>query len=179
MTGEDIRRLFEEEARRCGLLAWHDNHPQGSPAGWPDTVIVYRAHPSLVPTLLLLEFKSSRERLRPEQVAWGEQLAEVARCSNGAVVYRVVRPADAHLLAGELGWRDLACRLGGLVGDATRPVGAGATSPEGNGATPSPAAELRARQALEERGRRAGVGDEWLRAPDTALRRVVEAAEGS
>lgn len=72
-----------ELARLAGWLTYHTHDARRSAPGFPDLVLVRP------PVIIFAELKSARGRLRPEQAAWLEALAD---CEG--VVARLWRPQD-------------------------------------------------------------------------------------
>lgn len=82
-TEAHFQQSVTELAERCGWLWWHDNDSRRNRRGFPDLVLL-RA-----PRLLLVELKTERGKLRPEQRIW---LDELGQCP-GIETY-VWRPGD-------------------------------------------------------------------------------------
>lgn len=72
-----------ELARLCGWLAFHPYDSRRNVAGWPDLALVKP------PRLLIVELKTTRGRIRPEQRIW---LTALAQCPGVEVA--VWRPRD-------------------------------------------------------------------------------------
>lgn len=70
-------------ARLTGWLAFHSHDSRRSAAGWPDLALCKP------PRLLVVELKTTRGRLRPEQRVW---LTALAACPGVEVA--LWRPAD-------------------------------------------------------------------------------------
>lgn len=79
----DFQAAVVELAQLTGWLVYHCNDARRSTPGWPDLAL---CRP---PRLLLVELKTTRGRLRPEQRVW---LAALTECTGVEVA--VWRPAD-------------------------------------------------------------------------------------
>jgi hypothetical protein len=90
LSERDLERLVVDAARLGGWLSYHTFDSRRSPAGFPDLVLVRP------PTLLIVELKTAKGRLRPEQADW---LNALARCG---IECAVIRPADADALVARL-----------------------------------------------------------------------------
>ena len=82
-------RLLREVRRAARQNGWADYHPaisMGSPAGFPDLVLVRP------PVIIIAELKSERGRLSPSQRAWLERFQQ---CSiPGRIEACIWRPGD-------------------------------------------------------------------------------------
>lgn len=83
MTEADFQRQVIELAELHGWHVWHDNDPRRNARGLPDLLLLRGA------TLLWVELKSERGRVRPEQQAFIERLKQVKYVSAD-----VLRPSD-------------------------------------------------------------------------------------
>jgi len=79
----DFQAAVLELARLTGWLAYHPHDSRRSAPGWPDVTLVKP------PRLLIVELKTTRGRLRPEQARW---LTALAQCPGAEVA--VWRPGD-------------------------------------------------------------------------------------
>jgi hypothetical protein len=87
MTEAELQALVIDAARLHGWYVFHDRDSRGNAAGFPDLVLIQP------PRVLFVELKSPRGRVRQEQAAVLELLAECDTISSG-----IVRPADADRL---------------------------------------------------------------------------------
>jgi hypothetical protein len=83
MTEAVFESRFVELFTLTGWVGYHTRDSRGSNAGFPDWCL------ARAPRLLLVELKTNRGRLTPEQRVWGTLLAA---CPG--VEYRVWRPRD-------------------------------------------------------------------------------------
>lgn len=83
MRERDIQDMMEQAAGYLGWRCFHDRDSRRNNPGFPDLVCVRNGK------LLVLELKTEKGRVRPEQVEWITDLAQVP-----GVVARIVRPSD-------------------------------------------------------------------------------------
>ena len=91
VTEASLEKTVEELLSLHGWLVYHTHDSRRSNPGFPDIVAVRGE------TVLFLELKTERGKLRKEQEAWGRALM-VAR----DVRYMVVRPRDLEWLVEEV-----------------------------------------------------------------------------
>ena len=84
MTEAELQQLLTDAAELNGWLVFHDNDSRLNPAGFPDLVLVKP------PRIVLLELKTAKGRVRPEQQVWLDALADV-----DTVASALVRPEHA------------------------------------------------------------------------------------
>jgi hypothetical protein len=87
MTEAELQALLIDAARLHGWYVFHDRDSRGNAAGFPDLVLIRP------PRVLFVELKSPRGRVRHEQAAVLELLADCDTISSG-----LVRPADVDRL---------------------------------------------------------------------------------
>ncbi len=69
---KDFQRSVVDYAKLCGWLVFHDFDSRRNARGYPDLTLVRSGR------LVLVELKTEKGRLRPEQKAWLEALKTVA-----------------------------------------------------------------------------------------------------
>lgn len=94
----DWQQTILEAAQVLGWRCYHPFDNRRSDPGWPDLACAKPGRP-----LLLIEVKTEKGRVRPEQQAWLELLERVP-----GVVAMIARPSDWPMvegaLKGEHGW---------------------------------------------------------------------------
>jgi hypothetical protein len=83
------------------IMHIHDSRKSAG-VGFPDLVL---AHPKR-PVLYLVELKTERGRIRPEQKIWKGVLERIEAASCGVVRYRLWRPSMWESIVEELGGAD-------------------------------------------------------------------------
>lgn len=83
MRERDLQDMMEQAAGYLGWRCFHDRDSRRNNPGFPDLVCIRDGK------LLVLELKTEKGRVRPEQVEWLDDFAQVP-----GVVARIVRPAD-------------------------------------------------------------------------------------
>jgi len=92
MTEDELQTMIINAALYAGWLVFHDNDSRQNRAGFPDLVLVKP------PRVLIIELKSAKGRIRPEQQVWLDALEQCDTVSTG-----LVRPADLPGLLATLG----------------------------------------------------------------------------
>ncbi len=83
MTEDELQRVIIDAAVTHGWQVFHDNDSRQNRAGFPDLVLCKP------PRVLIIELKSAKGRIRPEQQEWLTALEQCDTISTG-----LVRPAD-------------------------------------------------------------------------------------
>jgi len=101
MTEDQLVSALLEALARAGWKACHFR-PARTAYGWRTAVQGHPGAPDIIAVhpdhgVLLIEAKSDRGALRPEQVEWRSWAEAAAVRFPGAITYRLVRPRD---------WRD-------------------------------------------------------------------------
>ena len=91
VTERDFQQQIVEFAQLMGWAVFRVHDSRRSPSGWPDLALCRG------PTLLFLECKTERGRVRPEQKAWIERLKAV-RFVEAAICRPQNRPEIEDLL---------------------------------------------------------------------------------
>lgn len=81
LTERQWQRLVEDLAQHLGWLTYHTFDSRRSEAGYPDLTLVRER-------LVMVELKTQRGRVRPEQITWAESL------QSAGVEYYLWRPSD-------------------------------------------------------------------------------------
>ena len=89
----DFQTICEEVAKRYGWLVYHETDSRKSPKGLPDLIMLSPARADGSVVLALIELKSYKGRLTPEQELWQVKLTQVTTLVTGWL-----RPTEWHSL---------------------------------------------------------------------------------
>ena len=92
MTEDELQQVIVDAALTHGWQVFHDNDSRQNRAGFPDLVLCKP------PKVIIIELKSAKGRIRPEQRVWLEALEKCDTISTG-----LVRPAELPGLLATLG----------------------------------------------------------------------------
>lgn len=114
MTEDQLVAAILDALARAGWKACHFR-PARTAYGWRTAVQGHAGAPDIIAVhpdrgVLLIEAKSDRGALRPEQVEWRAWAEAASARFPGAIAYRVVRPRDwlAGALDGVMGYEEAA-----------------------------------------------------------------------
>ncbi len=91
MTEAELQALVVDAADLGGWLVYHTHDSRRSRPGFPDLVMVRGDE------LIMVELKSAKGRIRPDQQAWIDALSKIDK-----LTVAIVRPAEADWLVRRL-----------------------------------------------------------------------------